>query len=167
MKQRYLFLLIPLLSAVNFPALAQTISEVDALHFGSFAVVKNDAPYSITVTPDNDTLPDAEIVVDEPGQRAEYFFEGLPNNVNFYIGVTVPNPPTEGGITVDAVSPTATGPGPNFTISNFLIDNAGVMQSNGSGEARVYIGATLTTSGTNAMYGTGNYNGTYEITIYY
>lgn len=155
------------LVATSFGASAQTLSEVERLHFGTFVVRNNMSTSSITVTPDNDTIVAGQIVLAENGRRGEYMLTGLPPNVPFYLGVDMPNPPAEGGIVLGNPEPASAGAGADFILNALTIGNGGVMLSDGIGDATVYIGGTLNTTGTGQAYAGGSYIGSYTITIYY
>lgn len=138
---------------------------VDNLSFGTFAVADNSMPQALVVTTDNDTFADAGIVVAQNGQRGVYEFTGLPPNVTFYVGVDVPNPPSEGGIVFDdSIFLTN---GESFTVDTFQLGSGGVLQTDAAGDATMTLGATLHTSGNGAAYSGGGYNGQVSFTIYY
>jgi hypothetical protein len=164
---RVLPVAVVLLCACFAPAQAQNISEVDALNFGTFGLQDNDTVAAITITPDNDTFADPQFVVSQQGQRGHYELTGFPADVTFYIGVDVPNPPSEGGIVLANQTDAANGGGPVFVLDSLSIANGGVMQTDGAGDATLYIGGTLRTSGAGTAYDGGNYLGTYTITIHY
>lgn len=144
---------------------AQEMTVVDHLSFGTFAVADNSISQAIVVTPDNDTFPDTGIAVGQPGQRGVYEFTGLPPNVAFYVGVDVPNPPSEGGIVIDDSAFLTNGR--SFTVDSFALGNGGVLQSDGAGDATMLLGATLHTSGDGTPYSGGTYAGQVSFTIYY
>ncbi len=159
-------LLIGLMSDAGH-AYAQELNELRPLSFGIFGVQDNNAVAALTVTPDNDTFADPQFVMQQDGQRGEYTLTGLPPNVSFFLGVDVPNPPSEGGVTLTGQTPATRGGGPEFRLDGLTISNGGVLQSDGAGDATLYIGGSLYTSGTGERYDGGTYNGTYNITIYY
>ncbi len=142
------------------------MSEVRRLHFGTFAV-RQGGGGTITVTPDNSTYADSGIVLGEDGQRGEYLFTGLPPNVPFYLGIDVPNSPSEGGVVLQSDEAATLGGGPALTLYNLTMGNGGVMHSDSLGEAMLYVGGTIRTSGNGANYAGGTYMGTYTITIHY
>lgn len=147
---------------------AQEITQNQALNFGTFAIADNNTVSSLVVTPDNDVFADPAFVVGVPaGQRGYYTLTGLPPNVSFFLGVQVPNPPSEGGIVLDDSTPASAGGGPVFTLEDITIANGGVLQSDAQGDAVLYIGGSLKTSGNGQRYTGGNYFGTYQLTIYY
>lgn len=147
--------------------LAQEITQNQALNFGVFAVAKNATVSSIVVTPDNETYADQGIVIGQDGQRGFYTLTGLPPNVSFFLGVEVPNPPSEGGVVLDDATLASSGSGPSFTLEDLTISNGGVLQSDNQGDAVLFIGGTLRTTGTGQGYTGGIYSGTYNLTIYY
>lgn len=151
----------------GLPAQAQTITEVNQLYFGTFGISDNDSVSAITVTPDNDTFSDPAIISDQPGQRGEYTLTGFPPNVSFYLGVEVTNPPAEGGIVLANPTDGTMGGAEVFTLDTLEIADGGVLQTDGAGDAVLYIGGTLRTSGNGLRYPGGNYSGTYTITIHY
>lgn len=167
-KKFFYIVVFAALAGLAAPAGAQTITEVHQLSFGEFAVrANNTVPAALTVTPDNDTFGDYEFVVMAPGQRGEYLFTGFPPDVSFFLGVDLPNPPSEGGVVLDNATDASGGAGPVFTLTDLTIADGGVMVSDSAGEATLYIGATLRNSGDGQRYNGGVYNGTYNITIYY
>ncbi len=148
-------------------AYAQQISENRPLNFGTFAVARNDTVQSITVTPENDTYADTGIAVGMPGERGYYTLSDMPANVSFFLGVDTSNPPSEGGIVLDNASQATTGSGASFVLDNLTIANGGVLQTDSQGDAVLYIGGTLRTTGTGQKYTGGVYSGTYTLTIHY
>ncbi len=166
MKKINLCLLISLLM-IAAPATGQTLTEVDALSFGTFGLGANDVQAAITVTPDNDVFADPQIIPGAGAQRGEYRLEDFPPNVSFYLGTDVPNPPSEGGLVLGNVTTADNGAGPVFYLSDLTISNGGILQTDGQGDATLYIGGTLRTSGTGDRYDGGTYTGSYTLTIYY
>ena len=166
--KKYAFLIGAFLAGIpNAQAQAQTLSEIDRLHFGTFAIIDNNAQAAVTVTPDNDTFADSQIVIGENGQRGVYQLTDLPPNVNFFLGTDVPNPPSEGGLMLGNEEAASNGAGPDLRLSNLTIGNGGLMMSDNLGEATLYIGGTIQTTGNGQTYTGGNYVGSYTITIYY
>ena len=150
-------------------AYAQDIFEGQALTFGRFAVVDNSAPRQIIVTTDDDVIYDTGIVGDpsNPGRRGEYTLTGMPANVIFYLGVNIPNPPAEGGVVLEETVPLTGLGSEDFTIGSFKINSNDQMVTDGNGDATLYIGATLTTSGSGTHYVSDTYDGEFTITFYY
>lgn len=144
---------------------AYTITETQKLSFGTFAPTRNDGAYSITVHPNGTVDYDPEIVYRTEGERGIYTFTDLPANVTFYISLgATPNPPTQGGITIDNSTGLTSGGNPPFIIDNFTASDL-VTDSNGDGV--LYIGATLTTNGSGINYTSGNYTGTADLILHY
>lgn len=146
---------------------AQDINEVQQLSFGTFAILDNSAAHTIVVDPDNSVAYDPDLIPGTPANRGEYVFTGLPANTTFTLGVTIANPPTDGGVTLDNQTALSTGGGQNFTVSNFAINVANEMITDNNGDATLHIGATLSTSGNGGFYNDGVFNGTYDITLYW
>lgn len=140
------------------------MNEIQELDFGEFALRNNTAPHTITVAPDNSTVYDPDIISNIDAQRGEYEFSNLPPNVIFYVGISVPNPPTEGGLILDNPSNLTHGGGESFTLGNLTAND---LVTDGAGDGTLYIGATLTTSGNSNTYADGNYNGSFDLTLYY
>ena len=143
------------------------MAEAEQLSFGTFAVADNTMPRALVITTDNDTLPDTGIVMGEDGQRGVYEFTGLPANVSFFIGVNMPNPPTDGGIVFDDTAAVTLGGAEPFTVSDFTVGDGGMIQTDGGGNATMTLGATLRTSGNGAQYIGGTYQGQASFTLYY
>lgn len=150
------------------PAQAQQVTQLQLLTFGRFALVRNDMPYRIVIAPHGGVSYDSAFVPDESEtpRPAEYFFEGLPANTAFTLGVTMPVSP-DGGLAVTPAGPVSGPGGQLFTLSDFLVNNDNIMHTNGAGEGTIYVGATLTTTGNGLTYGSGSYTGQYQITLYY
>lgn len=153
-----LLLLVPALDGQ-----AQEMSTIQPLSFGNLAVRQNTVPQSVRIEPDGSVSYDADIISRIDGQRGEYLFTNLPPNVVFQVGVTVPNPPSEGGLTLTNPSPVSHG-GQSFTLSDLRAQD---LTTDGNGDGTLYLGATLTTSGTGTMYASGHYQGDFELTLLY
>lgn len=147
-------------------ARAQDMVEVQSLDFGTFAIINNSAQQTITVQPNGVTAYDSDIVFDIEAERGHYTFTGLPPNVTFTLGISVSNPPTDGGLIIDNPTP-VTGGGEAFQLLNFTANTANELITDGGGNATLYIGATLRTSGNGGAYSDGVHSGTYDITFYY
>ncbi len=160
----YILALFCTLDLRGSPALAQDMTEVQALSFGEFATRNNSAQHTITVATDNSTVYDPDIISNIDAQRGEYSFTGLPANVIFYVGVAVPNPPTEGGLILDNSTGLDKTGSESFTLDNFTAND---LSTDGAGSGTLYIGARLTTSGNSNPYDSGVYSGTFDLTLYY
>lgn len=163
---RWFFAIFTAVLIYGTSASAQTMTEVQPLSFGTFAILNNNAVQTITVAPNNSTVYDPDIIADVEAQRGHYLLEDLPANVTFYLGVSVSNPPNDGGLILDNASP-ITGGGQAFQLINFTVNTANEVVTDGNGDADFYIGATLITTGNGTTYPDGVYNGTYDITFFY
>lgn len=141
-----------------------SMDEIQELDFGEFAIRNNAAPHTITVAIDNSTVYDPDIISNIDAQRGEYEFRNLPPNVIFYVGIAVPNPPTEGGLILDNPNNLTHGGGESFALGNFTAND---LSTDGAGNGTLYVGATLTTSGNGNTYADGNFNGSFDLTLYY
>lgn len=135
------------------PARAQeTLTVVEDLSFGTFGLRDNDNSHDVTVGIDNTPFYDTAIVDGPvPPQRGEYLLEGLPPNLAL-------------GVTIDDTTLSLDGSGdpPLFTMSDGQHNNP---VTDGAGTAMLYVGATLSTSGTGVNYPSGHYEGGYDLTI--
>ena len=150
------------------PAKAQTMTEVQKLDFGTFGVVNNNGSYTIVIGPDNSVTydPSGKIVSDGAhiGHRGVYALAGFPPNMQLTLGVTTTNNTTTGGVTLTNGSSLTYAGNPAFSIGSFTANNP---LTDASGNATLYIGATLTTSGSGTNYMSGTYNGSVDITLYF
>lgn len=135
------------------PAAADSLHIVRNLTFGEFATRDNDSPHTIIIDPSNNATYDPALLTINPAERGEFLLEGFPANTALTISVPDTNLTLNGG-----------GAGIRFTINSFTHNNP---VTNASGEATLYLGATLTTTGSGQHYGTGNYSEGIEITIDY
>lgn len=144
---------------------AADMVQIQALHFGEFAYVDNSVPRTIVIAPDDTVTYDDDIIEGNvPAHRGEYQLTDFPPNMIIHTGVTVPTPPTDGGVTLDNSSSVSLPASESFTLSNFTTNEP---ITDGNGDATLYIGATLTTSGNGQSYSDGNYTGTYDVTFYF
>jgi hypothetical protein len=72
-------------------------------------------------------------------------------------------PPNQGGLKIDNASTLTLGGAPPFSIGTFTCNNP---TTDGSGNATLLIGATLTTDGSGSYYNTGSYSGSIDLTFY-
>ena len=137
----------PLCSRV---ATAATINEVNNLHFGTFGFKGgfNSAGKTIVVSPDGTYNLGIGIVMspmDIP-RRAQYALAGMPAS----------QPLT---VTFEPASISITGGSGSMTVNNFQSNNP---STDPSGNATLYFGATLTTTGSSIS---ANYDGDISIII--
>ena len=128
------------------------MTEQHKLDFGTFALKDNNSPHTIVVTPGNGITYDPAFVVGVQAQRGVYSLSGLPHNEA--LGITIDN-------TVN-LSLNGSGSGALLGIGTYTSNNP---STNGSGDATLYIGGTLTTSGSGSLYGNGDYSGSVDLTI--
>ena len=149
------------------PAKAQVMTEVQALNFGTFAIIDNSAPHTIIISPNNVAAYDPSIVSGIEAERGHYTLTGMPTDVTFTLGVSISNPPTDGGLMLDNQTSVTLGGSEPFLLLNFTVNTANEMVTDSGGNATLYIGATLRTTGSGSIYTDGTYNGTYDITFFY
>jgi len=125
---------------------SDSIVEQSVLDFGTIALKDNAGTYQLRVRYTGQIINDPEIVIVVPGTPAEYFLSGYPVSTLLSISVTSPS----GLVTSPFVGPS----NEQFTISNF--DYLPSVTSDVNGEFTLYVGATITTSG----------SGTYQDTLY-
>jgi hypothetical protein len=133
------------------PAWAATATNLVDLAFGSFALMDNDIPQTIVVTPAGNATYGARVVEGPtPPQAAEFLLEDM-------------TPDTVLTVTIDDTTLSRVdGGSPAFTISDYITNNP---TTDSSGDATLLVGATLTTSGNGMHYESGHYTGTMDITI--
>lgn len=132
---------------------AQDLTTVRNLHFGIFALSNNNAPYSVTIDPNNNVTADPEIIFDVQPERGEYLLTG--QDPNRALDITI----TDGSLTLGG------GGGRSLTVTNYTDNNP---STDGAGDATIYIGATLTTDGNTTLYNSGGYEDTtVEMTVDY
>jgi hypothetical protein len=137
------------------PAPAATLTTIRQLNFGTLGMHNNNGVYSITVRTDNTFTHDPNIVFGVDPQCGEYLMTGLPTNDSLNVTITSPG---------DA-SPDIGG-SPDFTSGSYTTSPPnGSLTSNGSGQATLYVGATMKTLGNGTYYHTGHYTGSFDLTV--
>lgn len=131
-------------------AMAQTITRVDALSFGSFALKNNNAAHQLTVSRVGGITKDAAYALITNPTPARYDLSGFPASTA--LSISIPDSTVESGIHV-------------FTLNNFTPTPG--LSTDGAGDATLRFGATLTTSGNTVMYADGAYSGLIDITVNY
>jgi hypothetical protein len=130
-------------------AYAQTITRVQPLSFGTFALKNNSAVHTLRVSRTNVVTSDPAFIVIVAPTRGEYNLAGFPASTAFTVSI-----PDE-----------SFGAGATFTLDQFT---PGVgLSFDSAGEANLRFGATLSTSGSGTMYTEGANDGTIDITINY
>jgi len=135
---------------------SEAIIEQAVLDFGTIAIKDNSAAHTLRIRYTGQIINDPEIIIIVPGTPAEYYVSGFPVSTLLSISVTSPS----GVVT----SPSAGPSNENFTISNF--DYLPSVTSDVNGEFTLYVGATLSTSGS-GIYENSFYVTTMNINISY
>ncbi len=116
---------------------AGEITQIKQLDFGIIALRNNDKIYNYQMNPDGSRKYDPNIVVIEQGHPAEFLLSGFQAGSYLHISTSLPegaNDLSHGG-----------NAGSRFTIKQLNVKPW--VRTNAKGEARVWIGATLATSG--------------------
>lgn len=137
---------------VAWPVQAQTISRVQTIHFGTFAIKNNSAVHTLRVSRTNVVTADSAFALFTAPIRGEYDLAGFPSSTPFTV-------------TISDATLNSGGGGEPFYLSNFTPGTG--LTTDGAGNAEVRFGATLATSGVGANYTDGTYSGTIDITIDY
>lgn len=124
-------------------AYAQELTQIDALSFGRLAVRNNAGPRAITVDPNNNVVSSPFIISDIEPTRGEYLLEN--QDPNELLDIDISN----GNLTLND-----TGVGNFMTVDSFTNNNP---TTDAGGNATIYIGATLTTSGNGSGYTSGSF----------
>jgi hypothetical protein len=139
-------------SAVDYP---DTMTEIQPLSFGTFAMRDNSAAYSMTVSPTgmvsyshaNKILP---FGISNPQPGIFQFTDFAPSTL----------------LVINIADTVITGGGPDFDLVNFVFapDPA---STDAGGNLTLNIGATLRTSGLGGIYWDGGYSGNYVLSVSY
>jgi len=142
--------LIVFFSFISWPApvLAATITQQQALSFGTIALRDNSSAHQMNIAFDGTITADPAFIIISAGSPAEFLLSGFTANTLVNVSILVPSTTS---VLAGAVDPST---------SQFTIDNhhtfAPVLTTNLLGEATVNVGARLTTSGVgfykDAMY---------------
>lgn len=128
-----------------------TITETQALSFGSFALRNNNGVYDLVISPTGGVTADPEFVVISNGQEAQFNVSAFPALTTLII-------------TVSAANLTDGGGGEEFSLTNFQTSPATVVTT-GAGTASFGLGTTLQTSGTTTVYTDGAYSGSATVSV--
>lgn len=133
----------------------ETMTVVQPLSFGQFSLKNNNAQHQIIINAATGTVtPDPAYVVATPApQRGEYFLDNLPASTIVNVTIVPGNLTLGGG-----------GPPTVFTVDNYTV-HPNPVTTNASGEATVYVGGTLKSTGNTIMYDSGYYEGDIDITF--
>ena len=127
------------------------ITEVQPLSFGTFAMRNNDAAYNYLVLPNGTTSINPNYLPFVDGQRGEFDLTSFPPNTNLMIGITFTDLESGHG-------------GEDFTVSTPQI-LPGTTTTDGAGSLTIFVGATMTSSGTSTTYFNGTFNSTMTIMV--
>lgn len=142
------------LSFPSFAIAAETMTVQQDLSFGTFSLRDNDAQHTLIISAaDNSYTPDAAFVVGIAPHRGEYLLEGFTPGTE--IDVTV----ADGGLTLNGGGGTQV-----FATVDYTVSPSPVI-ADGSGNATVYVGATLRTLGDSITYADGSYEDDLDITF--
>lgn len=141
------------LIAAGETAQAQTITRVQALSFGTFALKNNAAAHTLRVSRTNVVTADSAFAIFTDPVRGEYALTGFPSSTPFTVSI----PDTSLSL----------GGGGGAAFDLILFTPGSGLTTDGAGAADLRFGATLQTSGMGSMYSDGNYSGTIDITINY
>lgn len=130
---------------------AADMATVQDLDFGQFAVLNNTSVHTIVVTAGGSVTYDPVIIPGIQAQRAQYTLTGFPPSQA--IDVTIDN--------TENLSLDGGGTGTMLSVGSYTTNSP---STNGAGNATLYIGATLSTSGSGA-YSNGDYEGSVDLTF--
>jgi hypothetical protein len=120
---------------------AQQIFEIQPLNFGTFAISDNNSSHTLRIDFNGNITADPEVIIETNPVRGEYLLTGQDPLRQFDVTVT------DGTLTLGD-----SGVGNTITVDTYTTNNP---TTDGSGEATVYIGATLRTSGNSSIYTSG------------
>ena len=148
-------LVLPLLTLFSLPVAAQTtMTEVEPFRFGKFSLRNNNAQHELIVAASNNAVTaDPPFVIDIDPQRGEYLLEGFDPGTEITVVVD------DGGLTLNGGGGTEV-----FATIDYTISPSPVI-ADGSGNATVYVGATLRTLGNGVSYDSGTYADDLDITF--
>jgi hypothetical protein len=126
-----------------------TVTENRTLDFGTIVTRNLASVAEVTVSHTGVTTGNANAIVLEQGQSAEYIVEGGPASTVFTVTIDSDTDVSQGGTT--------------FTLDNFTTSPG--LQTNGAGEATFQMGARASSLGGGVPYPDGNYSGTYDFTV--
>lgn len=148
------FLAIGFVALLGFSGQASAgITEVQALRFGEYIVKNNDAVYTITVNIGGVVTfdPAGFFEIAATGQDGIYDLDGMPPNMAI------------ASVVITQITPLAGPSGPNFQMNTFQESHPAT--TDGSGVARIGVGANADTTGSGVPYVDQTYTGTLQIQI--
>lgn len=135
---------------------AAQIIQVQPLNFGKVIILDNSYPSSIRIEPSGTVRKHDSFIIKEEPKPALFYFSQLPPHTNFSVKIDENND----GITKFSEHGKATALftiSPFFSVANYRTDD--------SGEAEVYMGGVLQTSGNGQLYHDGTYYKEFRILI--
>ena len=146
---------IGLLSIVGSSPAMAGITTIQALGFGEFIVKNNNAVHSITANISGPAYSfDSAgfiLISDASLQNGIYDLDGMPPNMAI------------ASVVITQITPLSGASGPNFQMNTFQESHPAT--TDGSGVARIRVGATAQTSGSTVPYPDQTYTGTLQIQI--
>lgn len=125
--------------SLSFSALAERITIVKNLSFGSVVLKDNSVSHSYSISFAGDVNIDPAYIVITPGSPAELFISEFTPHTLLNVSILVPDTGTQ---FAGASNPASS----QFTIDNHHVA-ASTITTNALGEAEVSVGATLSSSG--------------------
>lgn len=144
-----------LVSLPLFPPASATINVINTLSFGNIAIGNNSTPSEITVQTNGQVSNTNHIWRLEPGHPAEIVLTDYPPYVELTTTVSI----------IQSETTVVSGNTEQFTLTE--VYTAPSVVTNIAGEATVYIGGTLRTSGNSGNYLSTQYQALYKLTISY
>lgn len=141
------------LSITNYVNAATSATEITPLSFGAFAVTSNASASTIRIREAGNIIVTGTIAPVGGASRAEFSLAGFPPNA--LLEVSLDNVNMSGG---------------GLGLPEYLLVKdyeSSDVTSNAEGEATIYIGATMETSGNNNMYADAPYSGSTQLRIRY
>ena len=151
---RFFFISILIYGILCCPALGQaTITETQAISFGTFALSNNNAVYTSTVQTNGTTSSDPEYLIFSDAVEGRWDLTNFPASTLLTINIT------SGDLTLNGA-----GSGEPFSVGSFDIFPSNTT-TNASGALSIKIGAVLSTSGTGTMYADGSFSANGLLTV--
>lgn len=132
------------------PALAQDLTEVRPINFGTIAIISYASVGRVTIFPSGTYSYNSNVYLLTPPQIGEYQLTGAPANTAYTINV----PP----------SVAITGPGGPFTLDNIEVRPL-TLVTDAAGEDTITISGRLETLGGGVPYNDGTYSTTFTVTL--
>jgi hypothetical protein len=130
-----------------------TITPIHELSFGTIVVIDHSSVSQISTGIDNQISFTNSLRVLTPGQRGEYFISDYPAFTQVFISTTI-------------LASNTNSPAPSsqqFRLSSLNTEPS--ITTNALGEATVYVGGVLQTTGLNGLYYDTDYSVIYQLTV--